>query len=112
MRHGEAENNTQGVMSSKAYDQKHLTEKGKEQVKKSAVIFCKQKDRSDFCLAVYSNQGNADILAYSLGFKKENIITDDRLHELDAGVYDGKPFDEFMKAYPSEKRFKMRLENG
>ncbi len=43
MRHGEAENNTLGVMSSKAYDQKHLTEKGKEQVKNAAAFFADKK---------------------------------------------------------------------
>ena len=42
MRHGEAENNTQGVMSSKAYDQKHLTEKERASEKISS-LFWKQK---------------------------------------------------------------------
>ena len=36
IRHGEAENNTLGVLSGRAENQHHLTEKGKEQVKAAA----------------------------------------------------------------------------
>ena len=112
MRHGEAENNTQGVMSSKAYDQKHLTEKGIGQVKMAATFFVDKKIDLIFVSPFIRTKETSDTLADALNFKKENIIIDDRLHELDSGIYDGKPFDEFMRAFPNEKRFKMRLENG
>ncbi len=112
MRHGEAENNTLNVISSKADDPKHLTEKGKEQVKNAARFFV-GKD-IDFIIAspFIRTRETADILADTLGFQKKNIIIDDRLHELDAGIYHGKPFEEFMDAFPNEKRFSIRLEGA
>ncbi len=112
MRHGEAENNTLGVMSAKATDPKHLTEKGKAQVKAAAAFFADKKIDIIFVSPFVRTKETADILAAGLDFPKKNIIVDDRLHELDSGIYDGKPFDEFMEAFPHEKRFSIRLPKG
>ena len=112
MRHGEAENNTLCVMSAKATDPKHLTEKGKGQVKTSAAFFADKKIDLIYVSPFVRTRETADILASCLDFSKKIIIVDDRLHELNSGVYDGKPFDEFMEAFPHEKRFSMRLPGG
>ncbi|MDR3557965.1 MAG: class I tRNA ligase family protein, partial [Candidatus Pacebacteria bacterium] len=112
MRHGEAENNTLAVMSAKANDPKHLTEKGKTQVKASAAFFADKKIDLIFVSPFVRTKETTDVLAAVLSFSKKNIIVDDRLHELNSGVYDGKPFGEFMEAFPHEKRFSMRLEKG
>jgi isoleucyl-tRNA synthetase len=112
MRHGEAENNTLSVISSRADDPKHLTEKGKEQVKAAAKFFVGKNIDLIFTSPFIRTKETADILATTLNFPNKNIIIDDRIHELDAGIYHGKPFNEFMAAFPHEKRFSMRLPKG
>jgi len=112
MRHGEAENNTLNVMSSKANDPKHLTPKGIEQVKKAALFFTDKKIDLIIVSPFMRTRETADVLAATMDFSKNDIIVDDRLHELDAGIYHGKPFNEFIEAFPNEKRFSMRLEGA
>jgi len=112
MRHGEAENNTLEVISSKADDPKHLTEKGRGQVKKAAAFFKGNGIDLIFVSPFMRTRETADILASELGFPKENIVVDDRLHEIDAGTYHGRPFAEFVRDFPNEKRFEIRLPGG
>ena len=112
MRHGEAENNVENVMSSKADDPKHLTEKGREQVKKAAAFFADKKIDLVFASPFVRTRETAELLADGIGFPKKSIVTDDRLHELDSGMYDRGPFEEFVKAFPPEKRFSTRPKGG
>jgi isoleucyl-tRNA synthetase len=112
MRHGEAENNTLNIISSKADDPKHLTLKGKGQVEKAAKFFVDKNIDLILTSPFVRTKETTDILAAALNFQNKNIVIDDRLHELDAGIYHGKPFNEFMAAFPHEKRFSMRLPEG
>jgi isoleucyl-tRNA synthetase len=112
MRHGEAENNTLNIISSHVDDPKHLTEKGKGQVKTAAGFFVDKNIDLIITSPFIRTKETTDILASSLNISKKNIVIDDRLHELDAGVYHGRPFEEFMAAFPNEKRFSMRLEGA
>ena len=112
MRHGEAENNTLMVMSTKADDPKHLTENGRGQVKEAAKYLADKKIDLIFTSPFVRTRETTDIIADALNFPKKNVIVDDRLHELDAGVYHGKPFKEFLAAFPFEKRFSARLPNA
>jgi len=112
MRHGEAENNTLNVISSHVDDPKHLTEKGKGQVKTAAGFFADKNIDLIITSPFIRTKETTDILASSLNISKKNIVIDDRLHELDAGVYHGRPFNEFVAAFPYKKRFSMRLPEG
>ncbi|MDE2188145.1 MAG: class I tRNA ligase family protein [Patescibacteria group bacterium] len=113
MRHGEAENNTLNVISSKADDPKHLTEKGREQVKKAANFFTDKKIDLIFTSPFIRTRETAEIVRDSINLDKNQVITDSRLHELDAGIYHGKPFDEFQKVFPQTSvRFTSRPTAG
>jgi isoleucyl-tRNA synthetase len=109
MRHGEADNNVENIMSAKAYDPKHLTKKGVEQVKESASFFADKKIDLIFVSPFIRTRETADILADGIGFKKESIIIDDRIHELDCGIYHGRPFEEFITAFSKQAQFSDRL---
>ena len=96
IRHGEAENNTLCVISSRADDPKHLTEKGRGQVKEAAKFFVGKDIDLILTSPFIRTRETTDIIAAALNFPKKNIIVDDRLHEIDAGIYHGKPFKDFV----------------
>ncbi len=113
MRHGEAENNTQGVMGSLADGPYHLTEKGRGQVAEQV----KNLQKIDFDLVVISpfirTQETAGIVTKALDIPAEKIITDARLGEWNTGIWNGKPIVEFCAAFPQTiYRFENTPQNG
>jgi isoleucyl-tRNA synthetase len=109
MRHGEADNNTLAVMSAKADDPKHLTEKGREQVKRISSFIKEKEIELMFVSPFIRTKETAEILSKAIGFPSNNIIYDKRLRELDSGPYDGKPFDQFADVFPYEHAYTERL---
>lgn len=94
MRHGEAESNTKDIVSCDR-EGNHLTEKGKEEVRRTA-----SKIESSSIDAIYTSplmraHETAEIMADALGISRSAIIVDERLRELDLGAFSGKPFAEF-----------------
>ena len=116
MRHGQAESNTKGVLNTvveKAAND-HLTPEGKTQVTKVAEEL---KVSGGIDLIITSpfarTQETAELIAHTLGLSKDHLRVDDRLHEMRAGVYDGKPIKEWQEFYPSlEARFTTAPEGG
>lgn len=95
MRHGEAENNTKGILNSDPKKVFHLTEKGISQVKESATSF---KDKIDF---IYSSpitraKETAEIFATALGIDKASIRYDERLIEMGMGDLEGASSDKLL----------------
>jgi len=111
LRHGEATQNIELVLSGKVDDQHHLTEAGKTQVYEAAR---KLKNAGGIDLVVASpfirTMETAQIIAKELGVPVE---IDDDLGEIKVGDFSGKKEEEYHKVFPSAlERFKKAPENG
>jgi isoleucyl-tRNA synthetase len=103
MRHGEAEHNARGLLSTNQATTVHLTEKGRKQVEEAA----KQLKKIDLVFAspFMRTQETAELVRTALGLSTDAVITDPRIHEFNAGEWDGKPITEFMSQFPVTERF-------
>ncbi|MEK7514700.1 MAG: class I tRNA ligase family protein, partial [Patescibacteria group bacterium] len=110
MRHGQAENNVKRIANS---DNKtasyHLTEEGKQQAQKSAQVLSKKGVDFIFCSPLLRTKETAEIVAQATGGK---IIVDDRLQEIQAGEFDGKPVTEYFSAGSLPEKFDKRPAGG
>jgi isoleucyl-tRNA synthetase len=86
MRHGESENNVLNLCSSKP-EINHLTEKGRQQVSETATDLKKKKITLIYASPFLRARESAEIIADKVGFPKDKIIYDDRLHEEDFGEF-------------------------
>ncbi len=112
MRHGGAESNIKGIISSKVEDVDHLTEEGKQQVLASALEL---KDKK-IDLIIYSDfmrtKETSQIVKKELNIQDENYFSDERLWELGAGVFDGKTWREYLDIREKEDRYYYKPEGG
>src|SRR3989339_47994 len=92
MRHGEAESNEKNISSSKLENSHNypLTKKGEKQVRVSAEKLAGQKIDLILHSPFERTKQTAFIVAEKIGLAKENIISDKRLMEVDAGIFEGK----------------------
>lgn len=103
MRHGEAESNTKGIISSRLGTgvAVSLTEEGKAQALKTAELL---KDR-EIDLIVTSpfsrTKETTATVAHALGISTQNIITENKFKEIDTGIFDGRPIDEYRAFFSS-----------
>lgn len=109
LRHGQSENNALNLVSSNPKNTYHLTQKGKEQVKKSVKTFVKELKgkkidmifSSDFARAHETAEIAANILGYDA-----KIIIDKRLREIDCGIFDNKSINDYHAYFASlEEKF-------
>ena len=113
MRHGEAENNIAAVISCKDFNQHHLTEKGKDQTGKSAELLKDNKIDMIFASPFARTRETAEVTAGILGLSPDQIIVDERLHEVDCGVFDGKSLEEYHSFFAEgDDRFTKAPEGG
>ncbi len=112
MRHGEAESNVQGILSTKVDNPHHLTEKGRTQVAATAEEL--RKEKIDFIITspFVRTRETAEIVRQVLTLPDSAVVVDDRLHEVNAGVYEGKPVTEFRSALPFRSRMVEAPEGG
>ncbi|MCX6754655.1 MAG: class I tRNA ligase family protein [Candidatus Nomurabacteria bacterium] len=100
MRHGETECNLRGEVSSTVNNDDNLTKLGIEQVIKSANELKNQKIDLIISSPFVRTRETAELLADKIGFNKESIIFDERLHEMSLPMYEGKKWDEYHNDYP------------
>jgi isoleucyl-tRNA synthetase len=116
VRHGEAENNTKGVISSKATVPHHLTETGKTQAEGAAEWLVVEHAKKPFDFIYVSpfirTRETAVIIAKKLGIDANKILIEPKIGELNAGDYDTIPFKSFIEKFQFEKRFDLRPPNG
>jgi isoleucyl-tRNA synthetase len=120
MRHGEAENNTKCVISSKPDVPHHLTETGKKQVEAAAQWFADKKIDIIYVSPFVRTRETAAIVAKHLGIPTDTanstidgrFFIDPAIGELNAGDYDGMDFREFISKFPFAGRFETRPPNG
>ncbi|MES2213736.1 MAG: class I tRNA ligase family protein [Patescibacteria group bacterium] len=96
MRHGEAENNAQGIYSSDP-NKYHLTEKGKNQVSETAEELKKKEITVIYASPFLRTKETAEMVASHIGFPVEKIIFDDRLRELDFGEFSERPITDYWE---------------
>lgn len=100
MRHGETNHNVKNVVNTVTNSGSHLTEKGQEQVRASALDM---KDKGiDLIITSPFNRTRetTKIVQDILGLSDEQIILDDRLHEISLPMYEGRTWAEYHTLYP------------
>jgi len=109
IRHGEADNNLQNILSSQSDNSHHLTEKGKEQIKKSAQSLKKEKVDIIFSSPFARTKESAEVLSQELGGVE--IIYDERLGELNFGEWEGEDISKYTQL-SLEERFTQAPRGG
>ena len=117
MRHGESESNLKddmhGVVSSRVENVDHVTENGKEQVRKTAEELKDKNIDLIFVSPFMRTKDTLNILKENLAFRDEQIFFDDRLGELNAGEFEGKNWALYRKMCKDEKeRFLNPIHGG
>ncbi|MEI6296956.1 MAG: class I tRNA ligase family protein [bacterium] len=114
MRHGEAESNISGVLSSEKFQKNnHLTEKGRKMVENTALKL-KEEGIDLIVSSDYTRtKETSEIVAESVGIKLENIIFDKRLREIQVGDLDGLKIHEYRNHFSSiGEMFLKKAPNG
>ena len=101
VRHGEADNNVLGIISSDPKRPHHLTEKGRSQVLDLAEKLKSKKIDLIYVSPFIRTQETAKIIAEVLKIDSANVITDDRIHEVYGGELDGKTDAEYQRFFES-----------
>lgn len=113
MRHGQAENNTQNVVSSKKENNHHLTEAGKKEVEQTALTLKGEKVDLIFASPFLRTQETVAIVAQALGLSEEKIIYDDRLAEINAGDFNMRQVSEYHQYFSTlYEKFEKRPPGG
>lgn len=94
MRHGGTEGNASDTVSFKNEANDNLTEKGIQQVR-SEIGHYKGKVDIVICSPFTRTKETAEIVCEEIGLGKENLIIDERLHEINPGIFDGKNWNEY-----------------
>jgi len=102
VRHGEADNNVLGVISSDPKRPHHLTDKGRAQVKEAAEKLKGKKIDLIYVSPFVRTQETAKIIADVLNFDQTKLITDDRIHEVYGGELDMHPDAEYQRIFESD----------
>ncbi|MFA5651788.1 MAG: class I tRNA ligase family protein [Candidatus Paceibacterota bacterium] len=111
VRHGEAKSNVLDILSSNPKTVNHLTEKGREQAVEASKNL---KDKVDiiYCSPFMRTKETADIIAENIGYPKDKILYDDRLHEINGGEMDGRPDPEYQAFFTNRKEKFFRSPKG
>ncbi len=113
MRHGEAENNVLQIVSTEPANAHHLTENGKEQVKKAADKFKEKNFDLIFVSPFVRTRETAEIVRETIGLAEDKVIVDDRIREIIAGDFNGKSIQEYRDYFGSlEERFSKTPPSG
>lgn len=113
IRHGQAESNVSGTPKTKESDIDNLTEKGIAQVKESAHFL--EKENIDLIISspLMRTRQTAVVLAEELSLKKEDVIFDPRLAEINVGAFNGKTNAEYHGYFSSlEEKFIKKAPEG
>lgn len=103
MRHGEADNNVMGILSSKEDNPHHLTERGILGVKEIAKELKNEKINLIISSPFLRTKETAEIVANSLGLNKKDIQYDKRIGEHNYGDFNLRPITEYYGYYSSFK---------
>jgi isoleucyl-tRNA synthetase len=115
MRHGEAKSNATNTVSSKVETSVNfgLTDNGRASAASSGEML-KGKGIDIIIASPFARtRQTAEIVAEAIGFDTEKIIIDERIKEIDTGVFDGKSIEDYRNHFTSqEEKFTKRPEGG
>lgn len=112
LRHGEAEHNIKNIASDSNNTPSHLTEAGKEQIKKVAQQLSSKKIDYVFVSPLMRTQETAQIIKEALKLSDDQVITDERIREVQTG-FDGKNIEDYRNFYKNqEEKFEKVNGNG
>ena len=103
MRHGEAESNVKGFVSSDNQVKSELTEKGLEDAKKSAQFLKENKPDIIISSPLYRTLSTAQTVAKELGMNPSDVISDERIKEIQTGEFNGNPIENYRSFFSSQK---------
>jgi len=99
MRHGESNSNKEGYISNDAENSDHLTEKGREQVIKTAKDLKNKDINRIFASSFARTTETAEIVADIIGINKSDIVYDNRLWEVNTGDFNKRPIEEYRSYF-------------
>lgn len=113
MRHGQSKSNVLEIVSGKADVPHHLTEKGRKDVQASAERLRQEKIDLIISSPFVRTRETALIVANTFGFAEDSIVFDNRLEEIDTGVFEGGPLSAYRNAFATyEERYDNQPEGG
>lgn len=113
VRHGEAENNTKGLVSSHIDAPHHLTEKGKAQAQGAAQRLAKERVDMIITSPLIRTRETADIIRAELGLPAEAVHLEKRFAEVAGGDFEGKSVDTYRAYFATHgSRFVTRPPGG
>jgi isoleucyl-tRNA synthetase len=102
MRHGEAKNNVDDVVASNdATTPYPLTVEGRRSVAQASRKLRGKKIDLIITSPLLRTRETAAIVQKELGLPDSAVMIDERLHEVDVGILNGKPFEEYKKFFSS-----------
>jgi isoleucyl-tRNA synthetase len=102
MRHGFSDANQKVINNSNVNNNGYkLTSKGRKEILKSSQKLKKQKIDLIFSSDFLRTKETAFLAAETFGISKENVIFDERLREVNTGIFDGKSRAEYHKYFSS-----------
>ena len=112
VRHGEAQNNADDILSGIADVSHMLTTKGRKQVEELADVLGDRKFDMAFVSPFVRTKETFEILNKKLGLTKDQIYFRDEIGELQTGVWNGKKVSDFVKEFKHDERFERGPEGG
>ena len=105
MRHGEAQSNARGVVSSKLETNAEfsLTEKGRVSAEESGKKLTGERIDLIVTSPFVRTKETAEIVAAAIGYDTRQIVVDERIKEIDTGIFDGRPIEEYRGNFSSIK---------
>lgn len=112
LRHGQAEHNVKNIASDSNNTPSHLTDEGKEQIKKVVEKLKDTKIDLIYVSPLFRTQETAQIIKEALNLSDEQIITDERLREVQTG-FDGKGIQEYRSYFKNNlEKFDKKHDTG
>lgn len=113
MRHGESESNVENKISANANDPVHLTEKGKNDIRRSVKEFIGEKIDLLVVSPFVRTLETAEMVRNEMKLDKSVIVIEPELSEYDHGVFNQKPLSDWYAMFPNDTATRMkRFENG
>jgi len=95
MRHGGTEGNLAETVSFKKQADDNLTEDGKKQVEKTAKDLSDKKIDLIISSPFTRTRETSEILRTNLGLTEDQVVFDERIHEVNPGDFDGKNWNDY-----------------
>ncbi len=113
MRHGQAEKNVSCIVSGDDSVPSSLTEMGEKQVLDASKKLKKEKIDLIFTSPLIRTRETAKKVAEILGLDEKNIVVDERIKEIQTGIFNGKHVNEYHGFFSSiSEKFEKAPEGG